>query len=526
MSPMLVVRLAWPDVLERVRRSGFLLTVGTAVWLGSLVYTNNIQMWVVGYRGVVNSAWLGTVMALSATAFVSLAGFYMVKNTVELDRQTGVGQILAATRVSGRAYLLAKWLSNFTLLAAIVLTLAVAAVALHYVQAESVHLDVPALVAPLALLALPAMAVVAAIAVLFETVGWLSGGAGNVAYFFGWSAALTAPLATHATWADWGGFTIVETSLAAAVHAQAPGAAVRMGFTAGPTKDLSGLAVIDWRGIDWTPTLIGMRLAWILISALVVVCISAWFDRFDTTSAGGAPRGKAPLPAQARPWGRHSVGGPALAGPVWASLDWLVSARTQFGAMVVAELRLALTGVSRWWVLAAAGLWVTSLAAPMAAARFAHVAAWVWPLLLWSKMGVLESLHRTGPFVFSCPHPLRRQFAALWVSGVLIAAAMGSGLAVRSLFAGDWRLLAAWAAGVLFVPSLALALGVWTESTRAFEALYTAWWYVGPASRFAPLDYSGAWEYASAPSTASAYGILAAVLLATAILGRRRRMQG
>jgi uncharacterized protein (TIGR03382 family) len=162
----------------------------------------------------------------------------------------------------------------------------------------------------------------------------------------------------------------------------------------------------------------------------------------------------------------------------------------------------------------------------MAAARFAHVAAWLWPLLLWSKMGVRESLHRTGPFVFSCPHPLRRQFAALWVSGVLIAAAMGSGLAVRSLFAGDWRLLAAWAAGVLFVPSLALALGVWTESTRAFEALYTAWWYVGPASRFAPLDYSGAWEYAAVPSTASAYGILAAVLLATAILGRRRRMQG
>ena len=105
MSPALLFRLAWPDVLERVRRASFLLTVGMTIWLGSLVYTNNIQMSVGQYRGVINSAWLGTLMALSVTTFVSLAGFYIVKNAVELDRQTGVGQILAATRVSTRGYL-------------------------------------------------------------------------------------------------------------------------------------------------------------------------------------------------------------------------------------------------------------------------------------------------------------------------------------------------------------------------------------------------------------------------------------
>ena len=58
MSPALLLRLGWPDVLERVRRASFLLTVGMTIWLGSLVYTNNIQMSVGQYRGVVNSAWL------------------------------------------------------------------------------------------------------------------------------------------------------------------------------------------------------------------------------------------------------------------------------------------------------------------------------------------------------------------------------------------------------------------------------------------------------------------------------------
>jgi len=141
-------------------------------------------------------------------------------------------------------------------------------------------------------------------------------------------------------------------------------------------------------------------------------------------------------------------------------------------------------------------------------------------------MGVRESLHRTGPLVYSCPRSLPRQFVALWVSGVLIGVVTGSGLALRFVLAGELLSLAAWVAGALFIPSLALALGVWTESPRAFEALYTALWYVGPANRLAPLDYSSAWTAASAHLTAPAYGILAAILLAAAVLGRHRQMQG
>jgi hypothetical protein len=525
-SPALLFRLAWPDVLERTRRAGFLLTVGTTVWLGSLVYTNNIQMWVGEYRGVVNSAWLGTLMALSATTFVSLAGFYVVKNAVERDRLTGVGQILAATRVSTRAYLLAKWLSNFAVLAAVVLTLAVAAVVLHYLQAETVRLDLGGLLAPLALLALPAMAAIAAAAVLFETVPWLSGGAGNVAYFFLWNAALAVPLVTRTRWADWTGIGLVEASLLAAVHARAPAATGGISFTAGPSKDLSHLAALDWAGIEWDASSVGLRFSWIAVAALVVIGASLWFDRFDSAHAANAAPAKRKAPAQGRPW-RRSLGAlPALTSALWALVGRAISARNSFGAMVVAELRLAFSGVSRWWTLVAAGLWVASMAAPMAGARYVHVVTWLWPVLLWSRMGVRESLHRTAPLVYSCPGSLQRQFVALWVSGIVIAVVAGSGLAIRLILAGDLWSLAAWLAGALFVPSLALALGVWTGSTRTFEALYVVLWYVGPANRIAALDYSGAWAAASAFPTAAVYGGLAAVLFAASVVGRRRQIQG
>ena len=45
--------------------------------------------------------------------------------------------------------------------------------------------------------------------------------------------------------------------------------------------------------------------------------------------------------------------------------------------------------------------------------------------------------------------------------------------------------------GALFVPSLALFLGVWTGSSKVFEFLYILFWYVGPLSGFVPLDFMG-----------------------------------
>jgi hypothetical protein len=224
---------------------------------------------------------------------------------------------------------------------------------------------------------------------------------------------------------------------------------------------------------------------------------------------------------------RHAAGvARALSAPIWALFDSVIAARALFGAMVVAELRLALNGVSRSWTLVAAGLWVSSLVAPIAAARYTHVVTWLWPILIWSKMGVRESLHRTGPLVYSCPRSLQRQFLALWVSGVVIAAGTGSGFALRCILAGDLPSLAAWLAGALFVPSLALALGVWTGSSRTFEALYAVLWYVGPANRIAALDYSGAWATASAFPTAAVYGTLAVLLFAASVVRRGRQIQG
>ena len=91
------------DFLERVRNYSFLVTIGLTIFLGYIFIppldAPYITVDLGGHRGIYNSAWVANVIALLSILFLSLAGFYIVKNVVERDEQTGVGQIIATTPI-------------------------------------------------------------------------------------------------------------------------------------------------------------------------------------------------------------------------------------------------------------------------------------------------------------------------------------------------------------------------------------------------------------------------------------------
>src|SRR5262245_66624260 len=97
--------------------------------------------------------------------FLSLAGFYVVKGSVDRDRRTGVGQILATTPISKPLYTLGKACSNFAVLATLVALLAVGAIGMQLLRGEDRHIDLLALVAPFVVVTLPVLAIAAATAV-------------------------------------------------------------------------------------------------------------------------------------------------------------------------------------------------------------------------------------------------------------------------------------------------------------------------------------------------------------------------
>jgi len=515
-----VLAIACADFLERVRRYSFLFTLGFALYLGYLATAGNLVLQIGHVRGIFNSAWIGALLAMVAGAFISLAGFYFVKNTIQRDRETRVGQILAATPVSKFLYVLGKAFSNLAVLMLMIAALAVSGIAMQLVLGEDRHVQLWSLLSPFVLFAFPAMAVVAVIAVFFETIPFLRGGFGNVAYFFVWTAGLSAPLATGQHASDLIGISVIADSARNVAQLSPQDGGVTFSLSFGQIA--SPVSTFRWDGIAWTADVIVSRLIW-LAFALAIVAVSAFlFDRFDPS------RGKKLREVEDSPREPVQEENVAPVGSTAATLTPLAAGQThsRFLAMVRAELRLMLQGLKWWWFVGAIGLLIASAAIPSAEGRGAALAfAWIWPVLLWSSMGVRETRDQTYQLIFSAPHPIARQIPAVWLAGVLLALLCAGGFGLRLLLAGNLRGTMAWLIGALFIPAAALALGVWSGSGKPFEILFTLFWYIGPLHAMPPLDFMG-----SAPVTATThyplvYLALTGVFMLAAIAGRKRQLR-
>jgi len=276
----ILYHLARADFLERVRRYSFLLMLGLVVFLGYQAAIGNIYVQVGEYRGEFNSAWVGSMMSAIASAFLGWFGFYLVKGSVARDRETGVGQIMATTPLTRPLYVLGKWLSNFAVLTSMVLILAVAGVIIQYITGESTQLDLISLLAPFLFVTLPAMALVAAVAVLFETIGFLSGGFGNIIYFFffGMVIPLGDTLTKNHPALEPLGISLLQQSMGAAAKAVFPDydGGFMLGSTGTPAK-----GVFHWSGVDWTPDIILNRITIFGVAVVLTLLASLFFDRFD-----------------------------------------------------------------------------------------------------------------------------------------------------------------------------------------------------------------------------------------------------
>lgn len=546
-------QMARADFLERTRRYGFFVMLAACVYAGNGFLPPNpgpyTTMQLGGHRGIYNSAWVGTVVALLCGVFLSLFGFYLVRNAVERDRRTRVGEILATTPLGKVQYTVGKMLSNFAVLATMTTVVAVAAGVVQVVRGEHPAIDPWALGAPFLFLTLPVMLLTSAVAVFFEVTPGLRGGFGNVAYYFVWTFALVMSVTASDNQLretqDLIGTGLVVPSIAAACHAAFPSYdPATGGMTMGLNFRGSGwaLTTFSWDGVRWTLGSVAPRLVWVVLAFGVAAAAAIPFDRFDPARArvAGVAREKrrkrkcdanaagdsmadvtpdttegiaaASVPARVQPLAPDALGGSFL---------------SRFAACVSAELKLTLRGTSHWWYVPWIVMAAFAIALPLGTARLRVLPLlWIWPVLKWSQLGTRERRHGADQILFSAPHPIGVQLAALWASGLILALATGAPMAARLAIAGDGAGLFAWLVGAAFIPALALALGVWTGTPRTFEALYTMLWYAGPLQPIWPLDFMGASREALARGMPFFYLAVTLMLLAAATLGRRRQLRG
>lgn len=523
MSPAVFWHLVRADFRERVRGGRFFRIATATAALGTLFVpgrTGYVVLTVDGSRGIYNSAWVGASVALVTTTFLSLSGFYLVNDAVRRDRQTGVGQVLAATPIAKAMYILSKALSNLAVLLALVGVLAVVAGGMQILRGEAPAIEAWPLLAPFLLITLPGLAVVAALAVLFESIRPLQGSLGNVLYFFLWlimlSLSLSAAESAPNGWTfDVFGMSLLVDAIRSALcgHASPTGRFVLLGIGESAPR------TFIWEGISWSPEIIAHRLLWIPAAAVITALAIPLFDRFEGSPArhqvSPTQHAVAPTPPDAPP----EI-------PAWLIEGPEKRAAFALAPMVFQELRLVLKGTRFWWRLGAAALTLLTYFVPEQAMHWLWLLAWLWPVGVWSQLATKEASSHTDDLILGTAHTLSRQLPAAWLAGLLLALVTGSGAVARLALSRSWLQLAACLVGAAFIPSLALALGTVTRSEKPFQILYVLLLYLGPLEGVAYLDFLGLHQEAMQLSVPGSYLILSLLCCILAVFARRRQAYG
>jgi ABC-type transport system involved in multi-copper enzyme maturation permease subunit len=494
-----IYHIALADFFERARRYSFLLTLAAAIFMGVLVNNGtlflslgsiNPNLLSSSYRGEFNSAWIGTMTVLVLNNFLGLFGFYLVSDCIKRDIRTGVGQIIATTPVSRVEYLIGKWISNCMVLYVLVLILAGAAAIMVLLKGEA-PVDLGALLLPFLAVALPFMTLVAALAVVFDSVPFLRGTVGNAVYFALWMAVavpsirggMSLPLLKDPL-----GIDVFRTSLYAGANAAFPKEMIGSMGIAGFVE--TQYKVFHWPGLAWTLGIVAGRWLWAVFGMVLILLSAMWFARFDPSREGlrqaraipdGVKEGETTVP-------RKRTHRSVL--PNFTPLVSKLTGANLFLGVLFAELRMLLNGRRWWWWLGIAGLNIAILACPLMTTKsYLLPVAWLWPLAIWSEMGNRERKNSTYQMVFSSARPVLRQLPAAWLAGVLVTALFGVAGAVVFLSNGDLSGLAGWMGAVIFIPTLALALGVFSSGSRVFEVVYLFLWYIGPYQKVQSFDF-------------------------------------
>lgn len=175
------------DFLLRFRRVStlvvfLLLSAFAYLWIPD-PSTGRTLIQINDHRAIYNSGAIGMGTASIGMMFVGLFGYYFISNAIRRDIVSRCGVIAASTPMRTGEYLLGKFVGNLAFLTTFLGGFMLSSMAMLLVRGEA-PLEPLVFVRQYLLLTPAAIIFVSAVAVLFESIRFLSGKMGDVFYFF------------------------------------------------------------------------------------------------------------------------------------------------------------------------------------------------------------------------------------------------------------------------------------------------------------------------------------------------------
>jgi ABC-type transport system involved in multi-copper enzyme maturation permease subunit len=455
-----IAGIARADWQARTRSFAFVLVAAFALELAYLfapdLRAGYVTVSVGEVRGIYNAPWMGAVTAICTVTIVAFVGFYLVRGAVARDELAGCAGIVAASPVRRFSFVAGKWASNCALLIFIAIVLLLGCAVMQQVRGEDRAFDAASYLLPFALLVVPSCALVAAFAALFDTIRPLRGVWGGALWFFVVTACVSVPLigwtnGTTLQFADPFGFVPIIANISAAVHAAIPSVHPK-DVTIGADAVSGEQRTFVWHGMTWSAAIVAARAAWLAVAIAIVGVASLTFDRFAGMRAHAQRRWSFPV-------GRVLPDIPGL-------------------RLVRAELTVLAGDSGFWWTAAAIGCGIAGAFTPHAALVGAVLPlALLLPLARYGTLGTRDRATGVGALISSAPRAATRTIVARIVAAGLIGCIPLAGALVR---------YPALAIVPFASAALAIVVGRFSGTPRAFEALYLAVWYAG-ALNHAPI---------------------------------------
>jgi hypothetical protein len=457
-----------------------LLSAFAYVWIPS-PSTGRTLIQINGQRAIYNSGAIGMGTASLGMIFVGLFGFYVISNAIRRDVITRCGLVAASTPMRSGEYLLGKFLGNLVFLATFVVGFMLSSMAMLLVRGEA-RMEPLVFIEQYLLLTPPAIVFVSAVAVLFESIRWLSGKVGDVLYFFLWCAVMGVVGAIETSkgginWArcfDFTGFGFMIDQMQRTLHTHSVSIGASSFDPAKPTVVFPGLRLTS----EWVvPRLIS------LIAPLALLPVAAlFFHRFDpvrTKQVSGKGRrnwiGK--IQNLFKPLSRRAVKllaipgrGGGFLGSMWTdallTLTLLPFAFVAFVATTVASLFAPLGGLL-----------------PIV---FAVVAVLV------SDVATRDGRAGTVASLRAVPR-LRENYLWWKLGSTLLLSLLLCAAPLLKTVSHGWMPLGALIGGILLVASTATALGILTANPKTFIVGFLTFWYIVVNDKGASpkLDFAG-----------------------------------
>ena len=502
MSNVLIASIK-ADFKQRIRQSSFVITLLVMALLTVLFFpapSADYQTLVInGYRGIYNSAWIGICLASLNITLLPIICFYLVKNTINNDRRLLVSELIAATPVSKIHYLFAKWLVSIIVLTAIMTVMIAISVLMQLYFGESYVINLWQIIWPQMVFVFPLLLAIASIALLFETVPWLRGGLGNVAYFFIWVTTLVKLVASGS------GISVIHTQIQQDIATLYPETASNSSISIGTSLSEENVSTFVWHGASISSDIFTDILPILFASVAFLVIAIILFDRFTHSGAAASKTSS------------HFVDKKlSLIGTTCDVLFKKVTNISAFTRQVRLELLLLIKGLSKYWYIAIIGLNIAQILVPLATLSQAVIPlSWLMCVLILSPIGVRSHLNNTDSLLSYCNFSINKQALSVISAAILLLLLTTSGGLVRLLATGELLIVAQMFIATFFISSLAFFCASLTNTNRTFEVIYPALWYLGPLHAALYLDYFGVNSQLSWQANMPLYFLGIAILLFT-----------